>query len=460
MKKLFDYQHSFLNDIGKAFKNNRRVMACAHPGFGKTISFVDITRRSIAKGNVVCIAAHRIEIFEQTFKQLVSFGITPSLIMAGTHPMPGAQVYLCMVETFCRRMNKGLVDKLNINFFILDEAHIGSYHKLVSQLDCHVLGFTGTPKSTGNPELKDYYDDIVCGIGVQELINLGRLVPARTFSIKHDFSHVKKKGKDFDDAALVKEFNTPKLHHGAVDMYMQNAKGLRALCFCVSVSESNKTVLQFRELGINAAHLDANTDPESRKRIVDWYREGRIQIISNVGIIGVGVDLPFTECIIKNYASLYLVKDVQISGRGARCSDGKKEFIIIDAGRNWVRHGTFGEHVDWKHIFEHPADAFKKDSKRKDKRECSDCGILMKFTLQCCPNCGAFTSSKEIEKAMLTGASYEEIKQYRLKALPPHLRIPTQNMTYHDLTEYARHMGYKPNWVHVINNINIKRRNG
>lgn len=458
MKQLFNYQHEFLNDIGKAFRKNRRVMAQGHPGFGKTITFVEITKRAIAKGNVVCIAAHRIEIFEQTFNQLVSFGITPSLIMPGNHPMPGAQVYLSMVETFCRRMNKGLTEKLNINFFILDEAHIGSYHKLVSQLDCHVLGFTGTPKSTGNPELKDYYDDIVCGIGVEELIKIGRLVPARTFSIKHDFSHVKKKGKDFDDNALIKEFKTPKLHHGAVDMFMKNCPTARALCFCINVAHSNETVLQFRDLGINAAHLDANTDSESRKRILDMYREGRIQIISNVGIVGVGTDLPFTQCIIKNYASLSLVKDVQISGRGARCDDGKKEFIIIDAGRNYLRHGTFGEHVDWKHIFNHPQEAFKKESNRKDKRECIDCGFLHKFTLQSCPNCGAFTSSQQLEKALLTGASYEEVKQYRLSKLPPHLRIPTQQMTFEDLKAFAKHMGYSPRWCGVIQGLNNKRR--
>lgn len=460
MKKLFDYQHEFLNDIGKSFRKNKRVMAQAHPGFGKTITFVEIAKRAIAKGNVVCVAAHRIEIFEQTFKQLVSFGITPSLIMAGAHPMPGAQVYLCMVETFCRRMSKGLVEKLNINFFILDEAHIGSYHKLVSQLDCHVLGFTGTPKSTGSPELKDYYDDIVCGIGVEELIKIGRLVPAKTFSIKHDFSHVKKKGKDFDDTALLKEFKTPKLHHGAIDMYMKNCPTERALCFCVNVAHSNETVLQFRDLGIRAAHLDANTDSDSRKRILEMYKDGSIQIISNVGIIGVGVDLPFTQCIIKNYASLSLVKDVQISGRGARCDDGKEGFTIIDAGRNYIRHGAFGEHIDWKGIFEHPQEAFKKDSKRKDKRECDDCGFLMKFTLQSCPNCGGFTSSKEIERMLLVGASYEEVKQYRLKNLPPHLRIPTNNMGYESLKEYAKHMNYSHRWAGVIHGLNLKRRSG
>lgn len=458
MKTLFDFQHDFLRNIGRAFKTNKRVIGQAHPGFGKTITFVEIARRSIAKGNVVCIAVHRIELFQQTFDQLRSFGIIPSLIMPGSHPMPGAQVYLSMVETFCRRMDKGLVDKLNINFFILDECHIGSYHKLIKQLDCHILGFTGTPKSTGSPELKDYYDDIVCGIGVEELIKIGRLVPARTFSIAHDFSHVKKKGKDFDDVALMKEFKTPKLHHGAVDIYEREAKGLKALCYCVSVEHSNQTVLQFRERGIKAAHVDGTTDAETRKRLFDWLRDGTIDVLSNVGIATVGTDIPEVECVIKNFASMSLVKDCQVNGRGARAHEGKKEFVIIDMGRNYLRHGCFGEHIDWKHIFNHPAEAFKKESKSKSKRECDDCGMLMKFTSQTCPNCGSFTSKQHIEKKMLTGCSIEEVREYKMKHLPPHLRIPVENMNYQDLCDYAQHLNYSPRWVHVMVNLKKNRR--
>lgn len=458
MKTLFDYQHDFRDAIGRSFRKNKRVIAQAHPGYGKTVTFVDITRRSISKGNVVCIAVHRIELFQQAFNQLRGFGITPSLIMPGQHPMPGAQVYLCMVETFCRRMDKGLVDKLNINFFILDECHIGHYHKLIKQLDCHILGFTGTPKSTGVPELKDYYDDIVCGIGVNELIEIGRLVPARTFSIKHDFSHVKKKGKDFDDAALIQEFRKPKLHHGAVDMYMKHAKGLKALCYCVNVEHSNQTVLQLRDLGVKAAHVDANTDSETRARLFEWLRDGTLDVLSNVGIATVGTDIPEVQCIIKNFATMSLVKDCQVNGRGARSYEDKKDFIIIDMGRNYLRHGAFGEEIDWKHIFNHPSEAFRKETNKKSKRECGDCGFLMKFTSQTCPNCGNFTSKQIIEKEMLKGCTVEEVREYRLKNLPVHLRVPVEQMNYEDLKEYAFRMNYNSRWIHVMMNLRTKRK--
>jgi len=458
MKTLMDFQHEFRDNISLSFRKNKRVIAQAHPGFGKTIVFCDIARRAIAKGNIVCIAVHRVELLEQTFKQLVSFGISPSIIAPGKHPMPGAQVYLSMIETFCRRMDKGLVDKLNINFFILDESHIGNYHKLIKQLDCYVLGFTGTPKSTGTPELKDYYDDIVCGIGVNELIQVGRLVPAKTFSVKHDFSHVKKKGKDFDDAALRQEFRKPKLHHGAVDLYMRHAKGKKALCYCVSVDHSNQTVLQLRDLGIKAAHVDGTTDPETRARLFQWLKDGTLEVLSNVGIATVGTDIPEVEVIIKNFATMSLVKDCQVNGRGARAHEGKEDFTIIDMGRNYLRHGAFGEEIDWKHIFNHPSDAFRKESNKKSKRECEECGMLMKFTTQTCPNCGDMVSKQTIEKEMLRGCTSEEVREYRMKSLPVHLRIPVELMTYEDLKSYAHHLCYSPRWVGVMMGLRNKRK--
>lgn len=458
MKELFQYQHEFRDNIRRAFRTNKRVIACAHPGFGKTITFCDIARLAIARGNVVCIAAHRIEIFEQTFKQLVSFGITPSLIAPGKHPMPGWQVYLGMVETIHRRMDRGLVNKLNINFFIFDEAHLGNYAKLIGQLDEEfILGFTGSPKSAGNVELKDLYDNIVCGIGVEELIALGRLVPAKTFSISHDFSKVKKKGKDFDDTALMQEFKKPKLYEGAVNMYLKHAKGLKALCYCVNVEHSNATVLQFREHGIKAAHVDGNTDAETRNRLFEWLREGRLDVLSNVGIATVGTDIPSVRCIIKNYATLSLVKDVQISGRGARAYEGKEEFIIIDCGRNYQRFGLFGEHVDWKRIFLNPSEAFKKEAKVKSKRECSQCAYVMNFSNLKCPNCGHETPKEKLERMMVTGMTSDEVKEYRLKNLPIHLRIPVENMNWNDLNEYARFMGYNIRWPGVMMGLRKKR---
>ncbi len=453
--KPFDFQNEFVYNIRQAFRKSKRVIGQLATGGGKGVVIALIAQMAVAKGNVVCISCHRIEIFEQLFKNLVSFGMSPGLIAAGQHPMPGSQVYLSMVETVCRRMDKGLIDKLNINFFILDEVHYGSYYKLIEKLDCNILGFTATPKSTGNPELNEYFDSIVCGIPIAELIRIGRLVPTVTYSILHDFSKVKMKGKDFDERSLFAEFKKPKLWDGAVKNYLEHAKGMQALCYCVNVEHSNATTLQFRDKGIRAAHVDGSTDKETRSSIFKMYRDGNLDVICNVGIATVGTDLPDTECVIQNFATKSLVKHVQTLGRGARCAEGKKRFITIDMGRNYARHKEFGEHIDWEYIFNNPSSAFSKTEKR-EKRECDECGAVMRFHLQVCPFCGDLISKKEIEKKLLVDATAEEVKAYRLKSVPPHLRKPFKEMDKSELYAYSKIMCYNPKWVHLMLKINSR----
>lgn len=442
---LYDYQAELVEDLSKAFRKNRRVIGQLPTGGGKGYILSDIAKRVILKGKVVCISCHRIEIFQQIFAHLRSFGIFPSIIAQGEYPMGGAQCYLSMVETVCRRMNKGLIAHLNIDFFILDEVHFGSYYKLVTQLDQKILGFTATPKSTGSPELKEYFDDIVCGPKLSELISMGRIVKTKTFSIDYDFTKVKMKGKEYDDRALFAEFKKPKLWEGAVNSYIKNARGLQALCYCVNVEHSNGTMLQLREHGVKAAHVDGKTDIDTRNRIFDMYRDGSIEVVCNVGIATTGTDLPNTRCIIQNFATTSIVKHVQTLGRGGRPDDGKDIFITIDMGRNYVRHGEFGEDIDWLHIFEHPSAVFRKESKR-EKRECDECGAVIRFHLQQCPYCGDIISKKDIEDKLLFGATVEEVKAYRLKNMPVHLRKPLNQMSDFEMREYGKHMGYKPAW--------------
>lgn len=447
---LYEYQSEFVNNLRHAFKKNDRVIGQLPTGGGKGFILASIAMDAIKKGFVPCISCHRVEIFDQLYQNLRKFGVMPSFISAGVYPMAGAPCYLSMVETFCRRMNKGLTEHLGINFFILDEVHFGSYYKLVDQLKCKVLGFTATPKSTGSPELNEYFDDIVCGPKIAELIKLGRLAKLKaTYSIEYDFSKVKMKGKEYDDRSLFAEFKKPKLWHGAVESYMAHASGRKALCYCVNVEHSNATTLQFRERGIRAAHVDGTTDEKTRRKIFDMYREGELEIISNVGIATTGTDLPDTRCIIQNFATTSLVKHVQTLGRGARSSEDKEDFVVIDMGRNYIRHGEFGEDIDWKHIFNNPSEAVKKREKR-EKRECSECGAVIRFHLQTCPYCGDFISKKEIEDKLLLGATVEEVRAYRIKHLSPHLRRPLNQLNDADLREYGRQLGYKPSWYYTI----------
>lgn len=456
---LFDYQRDFKRKIASSFRRHNRVIGQLETGGGKGVLLADIVKSSIEKGNIPCVVCHRIEIFQQLFKNLIKFGIQPGLITSGQYPMGNHPCYLSMVETVTKRVIKGMTDHLGINFWIMDEIHIGNYYKLCNQIECKILGLTATPKSTGQPELKEYFDELICGIRTDELITIGRLLPVVTYSVNHDFSKVKMKGKDFDELSLAKEFKKPQLYNGAIDSFMKHSKDQKAICFNINVAHSIETTNQFRELGIKAAHVDGTTDEGTRNHIFNMYRNNEIQMICNVGIATTGTDLPDTGCVILNFATKSLVKYKQCVGRGARAHEDMSKFYVHDLGRNYLRFGEFGEYIDWNEIFLNPDIAFAKRERTTKKRECDNCGFVMKFRLSQCPSCDFKITEKEIESKFIDGASIEEVKEYRLRKLPVSIRKPVSELDLPQLKEYARIMGYNPKWVWKIHNLNSKRNN-
>lgn len=457
--KLFDYQLEFKSAIQKAFRKEKRIVGQLPTGAGKTIVMADIICSAISKNKRPCIVVHREEIFQQTFKALRSFGVTPGIIAAGHKISHGHSCYLGMVETVCRRMNKGMICSLGIDFWLMDEVHWGSYWKLIENIDTYILGLTATPKSSGaKGELNEQFGDIVCGIPVKELIQIGRLVPAKTYSIQHDFSKVKKRGRDFDESALLREFKKAKLWDGAVKEYLRLTPGQKALCYSVNVEQSKAVCEQFKEAGYKAVHVDGTTNSDERDAMFKMHKAGDVDILCNVGIATTGYDDPSIEVIIENYATMQLTKEVQVRGRGARCYPGKKRFTIIDMGRNYIRHGKFydekleGDDIDWKEIFHNPSKAITKD-KKKTQRECDECGAVIKMKLQSCPYCGDFISQKEVENIMIKEGLAEEVKQYRLQTLPVTLRRHPRDMNFKELKEFAHHMGYHYKWVYKMKQV-------
>ncbi len=470
MLELYPFQEEFINGMNASFRRgNRRVLGNGMTGFGKTVVGSEAARRAIAKKNVPCVLAYREEILEQFQQSLADRRIFPGMIVPGNHPMTHYECYLGMVETFNRRVKKEpeFTKRHGINFMIADEVHIGNFSKVIDNFGGHVLGFTATPKSTGNPELNQMFDDIVLGANVQELIKYGRLVNGKTFSVDHDFSNVKKKGGEFDESFLLKEFKKAKLYDGAVSNYMRICPTRKAICYCVNIEHGLDTVMQFKEAGVRHLYyidskgcfhlVGGELVTIERKDLIRDFKRHKHAVLVNIGVATTGFDDPSVTCIICNYATMSIVKYHQCIGRGARACDevwyngipqAKTDFIIIDMGMNWVRHMEYGRIVDWESIFRDPKKhRAQKAERRKDVRECEDCGFLMPIRSKFCGTCGMIFTEKEIEQAVLKNATAEEIKEYRLNTLPLDLRKPTGSMDLTELQAFGHHMGYKPGWA-------------
>lgn len=449
--ELRPYQSEAKRQARQALKSNKRIILCLPTGGGKSVIFTDIISDVIDSEGNCLILLHREELVNQACKHFTRSGIPYARIGEDsfTFGRKGV-VYISMAKTFCNKMNFVLFQQLNIKLVIIDEAHRGEFTNCLSIINSYVIGFTATPKASGKTPLNQMYHSIICPITDLELIGDKHLLPAKTYSINYDFSRLEVKMGEFTNASLLKEFQSPKLFDGLIDNFLKYGKDEKTICFNCDIKHNNSVTELFRHHGFEAESVDGKTPKDRRKDIFKAYSRGDFQILCNVDIATTGNDEPSTGCIIENLATTSLVKHRQMLGRGSRPYKDQNEFIIIDMGRNYMRHGLYGEFINWKSIFEDPQKDINKKESRKDLRACLQCDAIIKNLVKECPYCGYVHTKEQKERHIIDNSTLEEIREYKIQHLPINLRgLKPSQMSYRQLCEFAEYMGYDGKWVHV-----------
>ena len=123
-------------------------------------------------------------------------------------------------------------------------------------------------------------------------------------------------------------------------------------------------------------------------------------------------------------------------GRGSRLYENKDKFIVLDLGKNTIRHGFYDGYFDWKNYF---LKGSKKDKGEKKEgaspiKECPECSFTQHVRKINCENCG-FDFEEEREKQA------KEEKQQKLYLLTKEKPV---NIPYDKLYELAEQRQWKP----------------
>jgi superfamily II DNA or RNA helicase len=377
---LRPYQERFINNIAAKLVTHRKVVAQLATGGGKTVCFAAICDRYCAKSSQdILILVHREELLSQATKAI---RIPSQPVIAGMKSIPHARVYVAMVETAYKRLDKFT----NIGLVIVDEVHIGNFTKVIEHFkESYIIGFTATPLAARktNP-LRNYFDDIVCGIDIPELIEQGYLCPELTYSAAQivDRAKLKMKAGDFDAAQMAAAFKAPKYIETTVNAYKQHSLGRKTIIFNCNVEHSMAVNAAFQAAGFNSRHLDA--DSPDRAEVLQWFANTPDAILNNIGIATTGFDQPDIETVIVNKATASMPLWLQMCGRGARPHNVKLAFTIIDLGGNCITHGLWSSPRNWADIFHNPK---KPGQGVAPVKECPDCGALMHTAVRLC-DCG------------------------------------------------------------------------
>lgn len=364
-RELYTYQKNAIETIFdrfKTFPESYNILYQLPTGGGKTVIFSEIAKRYIQEtNNKVLILTHRIELSKQTSNTLTEIGVKNKVINSAVKEIPNQEDYTCyvaMVETLNNRLKENELNMKNIGLVIVDEAHYNSFRKLFKYFKkCDILGVTATPLSSNiKLPMKDTYNELIVGHSIAELIDKGFLAKATTYSynvglgalrigINGDYT-VKSSEVVYIDYAMQEKL---------IYAYEERAKDKKTLIFNNGINTSKYVYESFKRAGYeNIRHLDNKHNDSERKEIIDWFRETPNAIITSVGILTTGFDVPDIEAIILNRATRSLTLYHQMIGRGSRVTESKKEFTVVDMGNNMARFGLWEEKVDWNLVFKNP----------------------------------------------------------------------------------------------------------
>lgn len=452
------YQENGTASIRAAFARGVRRLCYQCPtGGGKTILFCYIAYHAARKGNVVWIVVHRRELVKQTVAKLREFGAHCGVMAAGWTPNPYAPIQVCLIDSMPSRMKNYPAPQLVIpdeTHHLVSEKWLRVMHQITT---ARFLGVTATPCRLDGKGLGDFYEHLILGPSVRELMDAGALCKAEIFSWPQaDIKKVHTVAGDYNRRELAEAVNKPRIIGDAIEHYRELANNTPAIAFCVNLEHAENVAQQFRDAGYNALRVDGKMDQESRDAAIRGLSNGSVQILTSCDLISEGVDIPVvtTALLLRPTKSLSLY--LQQVGRVLRPAEGKSHAIILDHSGNILTHDTPWADREWS------LDGVKRRpgvTAQAMVTQCSHCYRVYDGRGEC-PYCGFIpvaqgrSIEQEAGKLVKFNAEAAAAKQEADRKK----REVWGASTRQDLERIAQERGYDPRWVARM--MDLRRRYG
>ncbi len=424
----------------------RRIALVAPTGAGKTTISSAMIKGAIAKAKRAIFLAHRKELIEQCSDRLTDLEVGHGIIQA-KHPRynPERSVQVASVQTLIRR------DHWDADLIIVDECHRSTsktYTELISRYkNPVVIGLTATPYRQDGKGLGEIYDGLHEVISTQKLIDTGYLVEPIVYgSSNPDLSNCRISGGDYNKDDMAEAMRPIILSGKILDNWTTRfpEKDACTVIFAPKIAESKQIVQQFADAGIEAAHLDAKTPGAQREQILNDLRSRKIKVVSNVGILTEGWDLPHLECVVITRPTRSRSLYKQMVGRLMRPDDDKRFAYVLDHAGCTFMHGFAQDPEEYslKGREKRP----RKGAATPQLKECNNCRILLPAQAAICPECSFEFPKKSIE---YTDEELIQLKRDALRAKIKRVSTEEKQKTLEQLCAKCIEHGYKPNWVRV-----------
>lgn len=448
---LRPYQLRAKADLREALRRSRSAVLRLPTGAGKTVVAGDICTAIISRGMRCTYVVPSREILSQTHATLQAFmpGQTIGVEAAGWPSVPWADMTIGMAQSMARRPR--LRDR-RVDVVIIDEAHrcrartwetvIGFWPRAI------LIGLTATPERLDGRGLAEFFDTLVDGASVNELIDDGYLAPVRTFSLPSDLSTDGVR-RDRNGEYSAKELGrrvTAKTIAAAANAYHRHTPGQPAIFFGVDTSHSRRVAAQLSALGYRAEHVDGRDTSGRRDAVMNGLRDGAVDVVCNCNLISEGFDAPGCDVIIMGAPTRSITRYLQQAGRCMRPRVGKTA-VILDLAGNAYYHGLATDAREWS-----LEDGFVRQRKPRRPRKCPVCETL--YYGRRCDCCGhvAEVQEAEIDEREVDLKEVKNIKRRKGKLNAQQIKTRLREIRQSEdrvagLQQFVAEQGYSPGYV-------------
>ena len=362
--QLREYQLEIIQKLEKSL--SRTVCIQLPTGCGKSVIAQHEIKKFVLQGKKVLVLVPNCTLVDNLYRYMTEFATS---VYSGVKPNLSKPV---MISTYASA--KKYRDIFRPDLVVIDECHHTPTDTILNIVDnyprCVVYGFTATVNRSDGIGLDKVFSELIVSKPISWFINKGYLADYSVYIPEKDkitFEMIMSSGEDImkqlEMIPLTKDtFNLWK------DIVHLPIRG-KTIIFNFNIAHSKLVNHYFLRQGITSIHIDGSFDPQLRKKLLQQYNDGKIQVLNNVNCLSEGVDVVGIDCVILNGFTKSQIMFMQRIGRGLRPAPGKK-LIVIDSGKNFLYHGDIKHKKIW---------SLETKTKSKKKRKaghyyCSFCG--------------------------------------------------------------------------------------
>ena len=347
-----EYQIEAMRKVFSMWKAGiTRQLISLPTGCGKTIVFGLIAE---ALKTRTLILAHREELLYQA-EQKIHFvypDADTGILKAGERGGLNSEICIASVQTAIRHLDE--LKAKDFKLLICDEAHHAvsdSYMQTFAKLgftegsnDKLLLGVTATAFRNDKKELADVFQEIVFERSIETMIKAGYLCDIRGLSVSTgtDISCVNMVNGDFEVNKLAALIDIPERNSLIANTYIKHGENRHGVVFCVKVEHAKNVAEAFRTVGITCEAVYGDMPPELRQDVLKRYAEHEIQMLTSVGVLTEGWDVPDTDIVMMARPTKSQGLYIQCVGRGLRIAPNKKDCLLVDFVDNAKKHELCG----------------------------------------------------------------------------------------------------------------------